>query len=132
RQAPQRSLGGAVPVGLGSSRFLFRTAGAGERPVTVVRERPGTQPVALPDAAASPPARKHFGPADRAELAQGAATPGLARLLVVLAPPHFFRAAAPFQQFLEPPQGHPNGLAVVNAHAQCHSASFGENSDTAK
>src|SRR6266540_73636 len=77
--------------------------------------------------------RKCFGSRDAAKprgLAGGIdlanlRTPALlARLLVIFVSSQLGFHPAPLDQLLEPPEGGPNRLAIVNPHAQTHSCSF--------
>jgi hypothetical protein len=49
-------------------------------------------------------------------LAKFGAAPRLTGLFIVLAFAKLLYEAAPFQEFLEPPQGGPNRLPVVKTH----------------
>src|SRR5207248_4232100 len=60
------------------------------------------------------------GLADRLLAAELLPPTGLRRLLVVLVRPQLALHPAPLQELLEPPQGGPDRLPVVNPHPQTH------------
>src|SRR5262245_66186343 len=63
------------------------------------------------------------GLADAGPAAGPLPAPRLARLLVVLVRPQFLLHPAPLDEFLEPSQGCPDRLPVVDPHPQSHASS---------